>query len=239
MALRPRSSHTRLSSVPAPNPDPLAAYLERVEEGRRGEAREESFYPFLGVLLEGMAARLGRSRVRAIVIPRKTEACLLDLQIRDGEHAILGYVEAKRPGTDLDRAEGSAQVKRYRETFPNLLLTDFFEIRLFRQGARVGAAGIDGPGGGENLLALLGDFLAFRAPRLLDAAALAVALAGRARVLGARIAERLEREQGGGEVSRLSGFYQAFRQYLLSKLDVRQFADLYAQTIAYGLLAAR
>jgi len=240
MALRPRPPRTRLSSVPAPNSHPLAVYLKRLEEeGRHGEAREESFYPFLGELLEAMAARLGRPRVRAIVIPRKTEACLLDLQIRDGEHAILGYVEAKRPGTDLDRAEISAQVTRYRETFPNLFLTDFFEIRLFRQGARVGAVRIDGPGGEENLLALLGDFLAFRAPHSLDAAALAVALAGRARVLGARITERLEREQGGGEVSRLSGFYQAFRQYLLSKLDVRQFADLYAQTIAYGLLAAR
>src|SRR6185436_14027370 len=33
--------------------------------------------------------------------------------------------------------------------------------------------------------------------------------------------------------------YQAFRQYLLSQISVREFADLYAQTIAYGLLAAR
>src|SRR5215210_381296 len=240
MALRPRPPRNSLSSAPAPNPNPLAAYLERLEdESRRGEAREESFYPFLGELLEAMSARLGRPGVRAIVIPRKTEACLLDLQIRDGEHAILGYVEAKRPGADLDRAEVSAQVERYRQTFPNLLLTDFTEIRLFRRGARVGAVRIDGRGGEENLLTLLGDFLAFRAPRSLDAAALAVALAGRARVLAARIAERLEREQGGGEASRLSGFYQAFRQYLLSKLDIRQFADLYAQTIAYGLLAAR
>jgi hypothetical protein len=209
------------------------------EESRRGEAREESFYPFLGVLFEAVAVRLGRPGVRAIVIPRKTEACLLDLQIRDGDHAIVGYVEAKRPGTDLDRAEVSPQVERYRQTFPNLLLTDFSEIRLFRRGARVGVARIDGPGGEERLLALFGDFLAFRAPRSLGAATLAGALASRARVLASRIADRLDREQGGGDASRLSGFYQAFRQYLLSKLDVRQFADLYAQTIAYGLLAAR
>jgi hypothetical protein len=209
------------------------------EESRRIEAREETFYPFLGTLLEAVAARLGRPGVRATVIPRKTEACLLDLQIRDSERGILGYVEAKRPGTDLDRAEESEQVQRYRRTFPNLLLTDFFEIRLFRRGARVGTVRIDGLGGEEDLLALLADFLAFRAPQSLSAAALAAALAGRARVLAARIAERLEREQRGGEVSRLSGFYQAFRQYLLSRLDVREFADLYAQTIAYGLLAAR
>ena len=115
------------------------------EESRRTEAREETFYPFLGTLLEAMAVRLGRPGVRATVIPRKTEACLLDLQIRDGEQGIVGYVEAKRPGTDLDRAEVSEQVERYRRTFPNLLLTDFYEIRLFRRGARVGAVRIDGP----------------------------------------------------------------------------------------------
>jgi hypothetical protein len=209
------------------------------EESRRTEAREETFYPFLGTLLEAMAARLGRPGVRATVIPKKTEACLLDLQIRDGGQGIVGYVEAKRPGTDLDRAEMSEQVERYRRTFPNLLLTDFFAIRLFRRGTRVGEARLEEPDGEEKLLALLGDFLAFRAPQSLSAAALAEALAGRARVLAARIAERLEREQRGGEVSRLSGFYQAFRQYLLSRLDLREFADLYAQTIAYGLLAAR
>lgn len=240
MALRPRPPRIHVSSPPAPASAPLQAYLERLEEERRRtEAREETFYPFLGTLLEAMAARLGRPGVRATVIPKKTEACLLDLQIRDGEHGIVGYVEAKRPGTDLGRIEDSEQVERYRRTFPYLLLTDFYEIRLFRRGAREGIVRIDGPGGEEALLALLADFLAFRAPRSLSAAALASALAGRARVLAARIAERLEREQRGGEVSRLSGFYQAFRQYLLSQLDIREFADLYAQTIAYGLLAAR
>lgn len=230
-------------SSPAPNPapvSPVAAYLGRLdEEIRCGDAREETFYPFLAALLETLAARLGRSQVRATVIPRKTEACLLDLQIRDREQGIVGYVEAKRPGADLDQMERSEQVERYRRTFPNLLLTDFYEVRLFRRGARVGVVRIDNPEGEKKLLALLGDFLAFRAPRTLKAAALASALASRARVLAARIAERLEREQGGGEVSRLSGFYEAFRQYLLSGLDIRQFADLYAQTLAYGLLAAR
>lgn len=211
------------------------------EERGSGAAREESFYPFLGKLFVDVAARLGRPEVRVRLIPRKTESCLLDLQIRDGVHAIVGYVEAKLPGTDLDRAEESKQLQRYRQTFPNLLLTDFFEIRLFRHGVRVAIVRLkDHPGREEGLFALLGGFLAFRsAATALDGAALAVALAGRARVLAARIAERLTRELQGEEPSRLSGFYKAFRQYLLSQLTVGEFADLYAQTIAYGLLAAR
>lgn len=237
--MAPRPSRARKELASASSGWTVASYLRRVEEeSAQGEAREESFYPFLAGLLETAAGSLGRPEVRATVIPRKTDACLLDLQIRDG-NGILGYLEAKRPGVDLDRAEVSEQVRRYRDTFPNLILTDFIELRLFRRGERVATARIDGSGGEERLLALLGDFLAFRSPRLRSAAALAGCLAGRARVLAARIEERLRRERGGEAPSRLSGFYEAFRRYLLSGLDVREFADLYAQTIAYGLLAAR
>jgi hypothetical protein len=237
--MAPRPSFPRKEPAPVSPGWTVASYLRRVEEeAARDDAREESFYPFLAGLLEAAAGSLGRPEVRVTVIPRKTEACLLDLQIRGG-NGILGYLEAKRPGADLDRAEDSEQVQRYRQTFPNLLLTDFFEIRLFRSGERVGTARIDGPGGEERLRALFGDFLAFRAPRLRSAASLAGSLAGRARVLAARIEERLQRERGGEAPSRLSGFYEAFRRYLLSGLDIRQFADLYAQTITYGLLAAR
>jgi hypothetical protein len=237
--MAPRPSFTRKEPAAVSPGWTIASYLRRVEdEAARDDAREESFYPFLAGLLEAAAGSLGRPDVRVTVIPRKTEACLLDLQIRDGD-GIVGYLEAKRPGADLDRAEDTEQVRRYRQTFPNLLLTDFLEIRLFRRGERVGAARIDGPDGEERLRALFGDFLAFRAPHLRSAASLAGSLAGRARVLAARIEERLQRERGGEAPSRLSGFYEAFRRYLLSGLDIRQFADLYAQTITYGLLAAR
>ena len=35
------------------------------------------------------------------------------------------------------------------------------------------------------------------------------------------------------------GFYEAFRKYLISGLTKEDFADLYSQTITYGLFAAR
>jgi hypothetical protein len=35
------------------------------------------------------------------------------------------------------------------------------------------------------------------------------------------------------------GFYKAFQKYLIPSLTPEQFADLYSQTITYGLFAAR
>ncbi len=43
-------------------------------------------------------------------------------------------MEAKVPGTDLNVIERSEQLKRYLTTFPNLILTDFLEFRLYRDG---------------------------------------------------------------------------------------------------------
>jgi len=47
-------------------------------------------------------------------------------------------VEAKKPTEErLDVIEQSEQLKRYRSTFPNLILTNFLEFRLYRDGERV------------------------------------------------------------------------------------------------------
>lgn len=226
-------------------PSPLDVYLRSLAEAEwRGDAREESFYPCLRDLLLAHAETTGRKGAAVTVIPRKTAECLLDFQVWQGPHQVAGYVEAKRPGTDLDQAAKSPQVRRYLATFPNLILTDFSELRLYRNGQAAGRAvvgwGEDGrPVGADELARLLDDFFAFCAPSPRSYASLATALAGRARVLAARIEERLLREAAGEARTKLTGFFEAFRTFLLSGLTESQFADLYAQTVTYGLLAAR
>ncbi len=227
----------------------LLDYLEQVYEmERRGDAREESFYLHLRDLLRRYAQYQGRE-IDVTVIPRKTRDCLLDLQVRGKDQRIIGYVEAKLPGTNLDAAEKSEQVERYLHTFPNLILTNFYELRLFRHGkkaARVETASLfalqrldAGPvlQREAETAALLDLFLGFAAQPHTRAELLAKDLAGRTRVLASRIEELLERDTE--KASELAGLYQAFKEHLLATLDHRQFADLYAQTIAYGLLVAR
>jgi hypothetical protein len=234
----------------------LLDYLRRLFEiGQRGEAREESYYSSLEELLLRYAAASGRPGARVTTIPKRTEGSVLDFQVWLGDAGRgVGYVEAKRPGTDLDRAEKSEQVKRYLRTFPNLILTDFHEFRLYRGDEEIARARIaprcmadllprasldhePDVVGGENLLALLDLFFSQGSPRVWSAASLAVTLAGRARILASRIEELLDRDLDG--TSPLTGYYQVFSEYLIAGLTRGEFADLYAQTIAYGMLAAR
>jgi hypothetical protein len=216
----------------------LLLYLDRIHDReRRGESREESFYPDLLDLLKWFGEERGLADLRVTLIPRKTEGCLLDFQVWRGER-IAGYVEAKGPGTNLDAIEGSEQLDRYRKTFPNLILTNFREFRLYRYGkpalrAQAGAAA----GGPERFLELLDLFADFESPASASTAVLAERLARRARILAKRIEELLQRDPEGR--SNFASFHQAFTEFLLAGLDRREFADLYAQTLTYGLLAAR
>ncbi len=65
---------------------------------------------------------------------------------------------------------------------------------------------------------------------------LAVRLAAIATVIRARVNEVLRIESEKGELRKL---YSAFQEALIHDLDEDDFADMYAQTIAYGLLSAR
>src|SRR4029077_15311210 len=217
----------------------LHGYLDRIAETeRRGGAREESFYPHLKQLFEGYAEHRGWRDLEELILPRKTQDCLFDFQVRRGEW-FVGYIEAKRPEADLGALDGSPQLKRYRAAFPNLLLTNFPEMRLYRGDAAAARANVtDGP---EPVLALLDLFCDFAPPAgsvaPVSAAELAPRMALRTRILAARLRELLKADPEG--TSDLSGFYRAFSEHLLAGLKPPEFADLYAQTLAYGLLAAR
>jgi hypothetical protein len=216
----------------------LGDYLDRIADiERRGEGREESFYPCLLDLFQAYAEHRGRRDFHATQLPRKTRECLLDFQVRRGER-IAGYVEAKRPSANLDLIAESAQVERYRAAFPNLLLTNFREFRLYRGDLLAARAEIGRLGSGpEPLLELLDLFCGFAPEASASPSGLARRMALRTRILAERIRRLLEADPEG--TSDLSGFYRAFSEHLLAGLKKEEFADLYAQTLAYGLLAAR
>lgn len=231
----------------------LKTYLSRLHEiAIRGDAREESFYAPLNELLDAYAKKAGLSKIHITTLPKQTEAGNPDFRVWDGKQHIVGYIEAKEPNVEyLDRVETSSQLKRYRHTFPNLLLTNFFEFRLYRNGDLVDKVSIGRPfwltqikavppaENEEQFLALLEKYFSFSLPKVHDARSLAVELAKRTRFLRDEVIAEELREEASGKHGFIIGFYEAFRTYLISGLTHEEFADLYSQTVAYGLFAAR
>ena len=126
----------------------FTAYLKALAEtNQRGDAREESFYPALRDMLLNVAQAVslsqagGKSPVAVTVLPKATDAGNPDFRRWTGTDRIIGYIEAKKPTEEhLDRVEDSEQLRRYRATFPNLILTNFLEFRLYRNGELVATA---------------------------------------------------------------------------------------------------
>ena len=231
----------------------LKNYLKKISDAANfGDAREETYYPVLKDLFEEYCSSISKKKIRITILPKKTEAGNPDFRIWDGKQHITGYIEAKDPSVEnLDRIEDSEQLKRYLHTFPNLILTNFLEFRLYRNGEITDKVIIGRPvilnklktvppvEKEKELLQLLDKFFSFSIPKVYDAKTLAIELAKRTRFLKDEvIAQELREEEQTGK-GFIRGFYKAFKDYLISNLTEDEFSDLYAQTITYGLFAAR
>ena len=231
----------------------LVTYLNDLQKIiNRGDGREESFYHCLKDMIDAYAKLNKISTCEVGILPKTTEAGNPDFRIWDGKAHITGYIEAKKPEQySLDPIAVSEQLKRYLSTFPNVILTNFYEFRLYQHGDLVDSVTIASPINAtqmhktpplthvDDLATLLDRYFSFSLPAITDPKALANALAKRTRFLRDEIIaiELAEEARQGKKV--LLSFYESFKKLLINNLSIEQFADLYAQTLTYGIFAAR
>lgn len=213
----------------------------------KGDAREESYYSTLEIFLKDYSQQIRKKKIDVTVLPKQTEAGNPDFRIWDGKQDVVGYIEAKDIGKNLSDYEDTDQVKRYLKTFPNVILTNFTEFRLYRDSKLIDEVIIARSyeitklnkipvlQNEDKFFELLHKFFSFSLPRTFTAKTLAVELAKRTRFLKDEIITS-EIESKNAE---LIGFFEAFKEYLIAGLNEQEFADLYSQTITYGLFAAR
>lgn len=231
----------------------LKVYLQELYKvAGQGDAREESFYSALGKLLNDYAKSINKKNMHVTTLPKKTEGGNPDFRVWDGAQHIIGYIEAKAPSIkNLDEIEETPQLQRYISTFPNLILTNFCEFRLYRNGNIIDKVIIAKsfiitklktvpPAENEHdFFELFDKYFSFSLPQIYDAKSLARELAKRTSFLRDEVISfELAREEAK-EKRMLLGFYEAFRRYLIGGLSKQDFADLYSQTVTYGLFAAR
>ena len=196
---------------------------------------ELSLFPHLQTFLEDIAPdHFNRGPVRFTQEPRRLDQIgRPDFIAMDGLLPI-GYIEAEAYGRDLDALTGhaAAQNARFIENLDNFILTNFVEFRLFMDEQLRATANItDTP---EDLEVLLERFLNAGHVQISSPETLAKYLARRTRELQTQISTALIDEN-----SEIYEMFTAFRDLLISTLTPDDFADMYAQTLAYGLFAAR
>ena len=216
-------------------------YLAKIEHAyKAGNATEHTYRPALKDLLEAF-----QTGIIATNEPKRIKCGAPDYIITRKDIP-LGFVEAKDIGVSLDDTEKSEQLKRYRDGLANLILTDYLEFRWYVSGklrltARLAKPQANGrlraeADGAQQLAELLQSFFAENIPVVSSPKELAVRMAALARLIRTIIGKTFSEE---GEHGALHEQMEGFRKVLLHDLTAEQFGDMYAQTICYGLFAAR
>jgi predicted helicase len=214
-------------------------YIQDLQENSQ-RGGERSHYPSLKRLIEDLM--IG---INARIEEKGNQAGIPDLTIRKNDR-ILGYIEAKDIHIDLGKIQKTAQIKRYLESNigDNLILTNYLEFWWYVDGECEKTAKLADLEEGKIILInnlqpireLLQLFLNQKAKDINNYYDLAKEMAAYTKTIRNAIQSSLEIETTTEELNQLKS---TFKKLLLLDIDNDKFADMYAQTIAYGLFTAK
>lgn len=210
------------------------------EKYKTGQAKEHAYRPALQKLFEEI------TDLNVINDPKRSEYGAPDFVFLKGKTTVA-YAETKDIGAVLDEVQKGSQLERY-YGYSNLILTDYLEFRFFRNGKKYSdpikvadlKSGALGPIEENFIIAedTIKDFIQEAREPIKSGVVLAKVMAGKARRIRDNI--KIFLKDGDEERNRdLLAVYKIIKELLLADLDYEKFADMYAQTLVYGLFVAR
>lgn len=226
----------------------IKEYISTVNQKfRAGNATEHTYRGTLEQLMQTLLPKL------RIVNEPKREKCGAPDYIASRKDGIpVFYIEAKDIGdNDLDGRNPHGhkeQFTRYKQALDYIIFTDYLDFHLYEFGKFVDSVRIAEIKGDKivainenedkflNLIEHLGNTAI---QSITSASCLAKLMAAKARLLENIIEQAMNDETESYANENIRGQYQAFKDVLIQELKPTDFADIYAQTIAYGMFAAR
>ncbi len=160
----------------------------------------------------------------------------------------IGYIEAKDIGVDLSSKSLKEQFDRYKAGLSNLIFTDYLDFHFYKEGVlttSVSLASIEHgsivpkPENFDRFTDLIHNFAQTITQTIKSPTKLAEMMAGKAKLMANVIEQSLNVDDENNTRSALKAQMTSFQQMLIHDITNSGFADIYAQTIAYGMFAAR
>ena len=225
----------------------IEQYIENINKRYKlGNATEHTFRGDLQQLIESLVPE-----IRATNEPKR-QSCGAPDYILTKKEIPVGFVEAKDIGDkDLEGAKKTGnkeQFDRYKASLDNLIFTDYLDFHLHHDGVFITKIAIAEIQNGaivpltNNFAAfsnLIKDFCLHIGQNIKSSKKLAEMMAAKARLLSDIIEKALTSDEINQENSTLKDQMTAFKDILIHDITPKGFADVYAQTIAYGMFAAR
>jgi len=223
--------------------DHVANYLADINRiHQTGNATEHTYRPALKTLVETFD-----SAITATNEPARQRCGAPDYVLTKNQRP-LGYIETKTIGKDLDGKEYQEQFERYLSALSNLIITDYLRFQFWQHGNKIAEVSIGElkdktirphKENLEQFETLLRHFCDFKGTTINSAHELASFLAGKAKLLADSIGNALTIEDSDYDNQTLQEQLKSFRKVLIPDMSVATFADLYAQTVTYGMFAGR
>ena len=225
----------------------IEQYIENINKRYKlGNATEHTFRGDLQQLIESLVPE-----IRATNEPKR-QSCGAPDYILTKKEIPVGFIEAKDIGDkDLEGAKKNGnkeQFDRYKASLDNLIFTDYLDFHLYHDSVfitKIAIAEIQN----ETIVPLTNNFAAFSnlikdfclhiGQNIKSSKKLAEMMAAKARLLSDIIEKALTSDESNQENSTLKDQMTAFKDILIHDITPKGFADVYAQTIAYGMFAAR
>jgi type I restriction-modification system DNA methylase subunit len=158
------------------------------------------------------------------------------------------YIEAKDIGISLDKFEKSEQMARY-FGYANLVLTDYVEFRFYRNGVsyeepiKIAEYDLKSrtmsalPANFEHIAKSLLDFAQSHKEPVKSGKHLSKIMGGKAQRIRDNVRQFFATESESNK--EILSVYETIKKLLVHDLTKDSFADMYAQTLVYGLFVAR
>ena len=221
----------------------VSQYIQQVQKlYKTGLSSEHSYRGYLATLLEDIV-----TDVMVTNEPRRIACGAPDYIITRNEIPV-GYIEAKDLGKDIGHKDYKEQFDRYKRSLDNLIITDYIDFWFYVDGeltTKVKIAEIEGGNikalnaNFEHFTELIRKFCKHQTQTIKSSQKLALMMADKAKLLAIAIERALESTEDIEENDTLQSQLQAFQDVLIHDIKPKEFADIYAQTIAYGMFAAR
>ena len=225
----------------------IARYVEAINKlFATGVTTEHSFRGDLQNLLNGLLPEF------AVINEPKRRSCGAPDYIIEKKEIPVFFIEAKDIGdNDLKgtkKTGNKEQFDRYKASLNNIIFTDYLNFLFYKDGelkAELAIARQNGnkiepiPENFAQFTNLIKDFSQSITTTIKIPKRLAEMMASKARMLADVIDKALTSDEENNQNTSLLDQMEAFKEVLIHDITPRQFADIYAQTIAYGMFAAR
>jgi len=227
--------------------DEIIQYIAEIDrQYQTGTATEHTHRPALQRLLAEMLPQFIVSNE-----PKQIACGVPDLLLlRKNDNIPIAYVETKDINdSDISgKKKNKEQFNRYKLVLDNIIFTDYLDFHLYDKGEfveKVRLAELKGDNiklikenvaKFENLIKRFGE----SQPQRIDSAIkLAQIMANKAKLMAEVIEKVLINNNGNGNNGTLTTYIAVFEKMFIHDTTPKSFADVYAQTITYGMFAAR